>query len=64
VRVRVVGVWAPGQAEPWWLATDVADPLPDLALAKRIWQRRNTKALDDRRPSWSACCSVSVKGRT
>jgi hypothetical protein len=25
VRARVVGVWAYGQAEPWWLATDLLD---------------------------------------
>jgi hypothetical protein len=24
VRVRVVGLWAPGHREPWWLATDMA----------------------------------------
>jgi hypothetical protein len=30
VRVRVLGVWAPGQEEPWWLATDLPDPLADL----------------------------------
>ena len=29
-----------------------------------IWQRRRTKASDDRRPASSACCSVSVNGRT
>jgi hypothetical protein len=39
VCVRVVGVWAPGQAEPWWLATDVADPLPDLIA---LYDRRLT----------------------
>jgi hypothetical protein len=31
VRVRVVGVWAPGPREPWWLATDLPDPLIDIA---------------------------------
>jgi hypothetical protein len=30
VRVRLLGVWAPGQEEPWWLATDLPDPLADL----------------------------------
>jgi Transposase DDE domain len=36
VQVRVVGVWAPPQPEPWWLATDLPDPLLDLvALSDR-----------------------------
>jgi hypothetical protein len=39
VRVRVVGVWAPGQAAPWWLATDLAEPLPDLVA---LYDRRMT----------------------
>jgi hypothetical protein len=30
VQVRVVGVWAPRQPEPWWLATDLVDPLVDI----------------------------------
>jgi hypothetical protein len=30
VQVRVVGVWAPRQPEPWWLATDLADPGADI----------------------------------
>src|SRR5262249_52659101 len=37
VRVRVVGVWAPGQSEPWCLATALSAALADLV------------ALDDRR---------------
>jgi hypothetical protein len=39
VSVRVVGVWAPGQSEPWWLATNLADPLPDLVA---LYDRRMT----------------------
>ncbi len=27
VKVRVVGVWAPGQKEAWWLATNLEEPL-------------------------------------
>ena len=30
VRVRVVGVWAPNQPEPWWLATVLPNPLADI----------------------------------
>lgn len=37
VRVRVVGVWAPGQKEPWWLATDLAAPLAELVA---LYDRR------------------------
>jgi len=35
--VRVLGVWAPGQEEPWWLATDLPDPLADLVA---LYDRR------------------------
>lgn len=31
VTVRVVGFWAKGQKEPWWLATNLAEPLSQLA---------------------------------
>jgi hypothetical protein len=37
VHVRVVGVWAPRQREPWWLATDLAAPLIDLVA---LYDRR------------------------
>jgi hypothetical protein len=37
VHVRVIGVWAPGQREPWWLATDLAAPLVDLVA---LYDRR------------------------
>jgi hypothetical protein len=37
VHVRVVGVWAPGQREPWWLATDLAAPLAELVA---LYDRR------------------------
>lgn len=37
VRVRVVGVWALGQEEPWWLATDLTDPLADIVA---LYDRR------------------------
>ena len=29
----------------------------------KIWQRRNTKASDERNPAWIRRCSSSVKGR-
>jgi hypothetical protein len=36
VEVRVVGVWAFGQPEPWWLATELTEPLGDMvALCDR-----------------------------
>ena len=38
-RVRVVGVWAPGQHEPWWLATDLAAPPAELVA---LYDRRMT----------------------
>ncbi len=31
VRLRVVGIWARGQREPWWLATNLEDSLAHLA---------------------------------
>jgi hypothetical protein len=31
VCVRVIGIWAKGQREPWWLATNLQDPLSHLA---------------------------------
>jgi hypothetical protein len=37
VQVRVVGVWAPRQPEPWWLATDLADPLVEIVA---LYDRR------------------------
>lgn len=38
VRTRVVGVWAYGQAEPWWLATDLLkDSLADVVA---LYDRR------------------------
>lgn len=37
VKVRVVGVWAPGQEEPWWLATDSKDSLADIVA---LYDRR------------------------
>jgi len=30
LSVRVIGIWAPGQKEPWWLATDSHDPVPTI----------------------------------
>jgi hypothetical protein len=35
-----------------------------LELANRIWQRRRTKASDERRPASRASRSASLKGRT
>jgi Transposase DDE domain len=39
VQVRVVGVWAPGQREPWWLATDLRAPPAELVA---LYDRRMT----------------------
>lgn len=39
VQVRVVGVWAPKQSEPWWLATDLLDPLAHIVA---LYDRRMT----------------------
>jgi len=30
VKVRVVGIWAKGQGEPWWLATNLAEPIQEV----------------------------------
>jgi hypothetical protein len=38
VRTRVVGVWAYGQAEPWWLATDLLED--SLADVVALYDRR------------------------
>lgn len=38
VRTRVVGVWACGQAEPWWLATDLLKD--SLAYVVALYDRR------------------------
>jgi hypothetical protein len=37
VRLRVIGIWAKGQREPWWLATNLEDSLAQLAA---IYDRR------------------------
>jgi hypothetical protein len=37
VRVRIVGLWARGQKEPWWLATSLDS---DLAEVASIYDRR------------------------
>jgi hypothetical protein len=37
VSVRVVGIWGCGQREPWWLATNLEDPLPRIAA---LYDRR------------------------
>jgi hypothetical protein len=37
VQVRVVGVWAPNQPEPWWLAPDLPDPLEAIVA---LYDRR------------------------
>jgi len=39
VRVRIVGVWAAHQKEPWWLATSLASPVKDVV---RCYDRRMT----------------------
>jgi hypothetical protein len=38
VKTRVVGVWAPGQKEPWWLATDLLED--SLADVVALYDRR------------------------
>lgn len=39
VRVRIIGYWAPGRSEPWWLATSVtAHP----AFILKLYDRRMT----------------------
>jgi hypothetical protein len=30
VKVRVIGIWAKGQGEPWWLATNLAEPVQEI----------------------------------
>lgn len=37
VRIRVIGIWAKGQREPWWLATNLQDSLAHLAA---LYDRR------------------------
>ena len=37
VTVRVVGIWGRGQREPWWLATNLEDPLARIAA---LYDRR------------------------
>lgn len=39
VSVRVIGIWAKGQREPWWLATNLEDSLSHLAA---LYDRRMT----------------------
>jgi hypothetical protein len=51
VRVRLVGVWAPGPREPWWWATALAAPLAELV------------ALDDRRMTSEEPCRDTKGGR-
>jgi hypothetical protein len=51
-------VWS---SQPSWRAiTGARSP---RAEASKIWQRRNTKASDERNPAWTWRCSSSVKGR-
>src|SRR6266852_3715953 len=51
-------VWS---SQPSWRAiTGARSPRAD---ASNIWQRRNTKASDERNPAWIWRCSSSVKGR-
>src|SRR5512135_1157248 len=44
----------------WWAITRARSP---RALESKIWQRRNTKASDERNPAWIWRCSSSVSGR-
>jgi hypothetical protein len=39
VVARVIGVWAPGQREPWWLVTNLDDSLPTVVA---LYDRRMT----------------------
>src|SRR5918996_446544 len=45
----------------WWAICGARSP---LALARRIWQRRRTKALGERKPASNCWRSASAKGRT
>jgi hypothetical protein len=38
-RVRIVGYWAPGAREPWWLATNRSDP---ASYILKLYDRRMT----------------------
>jgi len=38
-RVRVIGYWAPGAREPWWLATNRTDPAAHIL---KLYDRRMT----------------------
>jgi hypothetical protein len=51
VQVRVVGVWAPNQPEPWWLAPNLLDPLEHIV------------ALYGRRMTVEAPCRDTTGGR-
>src|SRR6266568_7308567 len=51
-------VWS---SHPSWRAISGARSLRADAL--KIWQRRITKASDERSPAWIWCCSSSVSGR-
>ncbi len=51
-------VWS---SQPSWRAITGARSL--RAEASKIWQRRNTKASDERNPAWIWRCSSSVTGR-
>lgn len=37
VKTKVIGLWARGQKEPWWLATDSKDSLADVVA---LYDRR------------------------
>lgn len=37
VRARIIGLWAPGQKEAWWLVTDLDDSLVEIAA---LYDRR------------------------
>src|SRR6266700_3735550 len=51
-------VWS---SQPNWRA--IAGARSPRAEARKIWQRRITKASDERSPAWIWCCSSSVNGR-
>ena len=58
-QIALRTVW---ESQPkWWAIWGASSP---LALARRIWQRRRTKASDERKPASKCWRSASVKGGT
>src|SRR5918999_1446907 len=58
-QIALRTVW---ESQPrWWAICGASSP---LALARRFWQRRRTKASDKRKPASNCWRSASVMGRT